>query len=498
MRILLLIVAFLIPTVSLGQTRHPIPKAEDVVAAQALLNEAFAEDVKNLKSNEGQYEFVRKMLAQANPSDDPLSAYVMLLAGLKTAGEITDVPLVQEAAAALAKTYEFNAAKEVAGVWLQSLKKQRSPDICARISIDALARIDDAMSASDYTVAKLLAQVAADAARRSRDVDLIRQTSERQKSVMSESTEFAAVEAAQQKLAIDKDDQAARVTIGKYLGFRKKNWPEAFVHLAAGNDPVLKSLAEKSVANPSDPIEQLNIADAWFNAAQRSTTKPLLESAASYWYAQALPGLRGLARTKAEGRVGTSVATVTKPVAPPAVTVATPSLQFDLVNENQVAVEIVKVGGSIQIATAKGRFTVPKKYADLPILESVPPEPLTITRVSLDGITVLTPEFIQLLGNLKNVDSYILSKSNVKDSDLQHLHAPNLVISSTGITDGGLQSLRGRKFSRLFLSKTMITDEGLEHLLAISVKTISVSGTQVTPAGLARFRQLRPECEILD
>ena len=73
---------------------------------------------------------------------------------------------------------------------------------------------------------------------------------------------------------------------------------------------MLKELATKSLAGAATAAQQVELADAWWTAAEQAkgTQKSELQAGAAYWYNQALGSLTGLQKTRAERRLAEAAA----------------------------------------------------------------------------------------------------------------------------------------------------------------------------------------------
>ncbi len=114
--------------------------------------------------------------------------------------------------------------------------------------------------------------------------------------VGKEESEALKAEAA---LAANPNDPAANLALGKYLAFQKNEWAAAMPRLAKGSDAVLKSLAEKELAEPRSGAEKMELGEAWSDAATKlpALKKNLIDRATS-WYVQAWPSVDGPSKEK--------------------------------------------------------------------------------------------------------------------------------------------------------------------------------------------------------
>lgn len=107
------------------------------------------------------------------------------------------------------------------------------------------------------------------------------------------------------------------------------------------------------------------------------------------------------------------------------------------------------------------------------------------------------------LRTLKELQMLDLSDTRTTDAGLRTLSGlPELQalnISDTKITDTGLESLTGlKKLSLLDVSKNDIGDKALPHLARLPLSRLGLLETKVSAEGVARFRNLRPGCQLAD
>ena len=103
-----------------------------------------------------------------------------------------------------------------------------------------------------------------------------------------------------------------------------------------------------------------------------------------------------------------------------------------------------------------------------------------------------------------SVDRVLLGDTQLTDADFKNLNLKALNqlqmldISSTKITDAGLENLNGlQQLHELWLDDNNVTDAALEHLKALKkLEFLYVSQTKITDAGVEKLRQALPNCQI--
>jgi hypothetical protein len=116
---------------------------------------------------------------------------------------------------------------------------------------------------------------------------------------------FAAIKPSLDALKEKPDDPEANLAVGKWYCLSKGDWDKGLPMLAKGSEAPWADLARRDVAAPTEAKAQLELADAWWEMSQKSSSvvKPAIESRAAHWYEEALPKLAGLDKTRVEKRL---------------------------------------------------------------------------------------------------------------------------------------------------------------------------------------------------
>lgn len=116
--------------------------------------------------------------------------------------------------------------------------------------------------------------------------------------------------------------------------------------------------------------------------------------------------------------------------------------------------------------------------------------------------TGITDRGLDHLHGLRHLTRLHLRDTNVTDEGLSHLASLDgldlLALSRTSITDAGLAHLTTlSKLTWLDLGDTAITDAGIVHLkLLTSLKSLSLGDTRVTEAGIQELKHALPTCTV--
>src|SRR5262249_48854736 len=90
-----------------------------------------------------------------------------------------------------------------------------------------------------------------------------------------------------------------------FLCFSKGDWQQGLPMLARGSDAKLKELAKKDLGNPQDPERQIELADSWWEIAEKlpSGKRYSLNCRIYHVYSGAVAHVEGIARLRVEKRL---------------------------------------------------------------------------------------------------------------------------------------------------------------------------------------------------
>ena len=186
---------------------------------------------------------------------------------------------------------------------------------------ERIGLVDKALAEERYDAAVQLATSAADLAATLRDTTFPRERREAQaRGRHRMQQEAAEVQSAQERLARQSDDAAAHLLIGRFFCMERDDWDSGLPHLISGSDAdlscVIGARRRSWPARCSKPLDQVALADAWWDLADRrhdgidSVMAKGMRNRAAYWYRRAMPQLSGFAQTKAQKRIAEAAAVV--------------------------------------------------------------------------------------------------------------------------------------------------------------------------------------------
>jgi hypothetical protein len=284
----------------------PVPDAKAHAAAVKLVQDIYQEELANARSTEQKLALAVMLLADGlNTKDDATGRYVLLEMARDIAAANGDIETTLRAIDQSAITYNIDslAVKAEALDALSRTVRSREQHTGLVSTISEL--VAEAIAADRYDLAKKLSALALVSARKARDIPVIRQAASQVTDVEALEKEHAAVAAAKEKLENSPADPDTNLAVGRFLCFVKGDWEAGIPMLVLGNDQALKGLAERELADPTTPEEQVSLGDEWWTIAQtqEGRIKSNLLTHAQTWYEEALPKLSGLTAARVRRRL---------------------------------------------------------------------------------------------------------------------------------------------------------------------------------------------------
>jgi hypothetical protein len=289
-----------------AEDRVAVPSADVQEKAAEIINEVFADDVRQAKTADQKSALVEKLLEQASRSaSDHPGQFVLLKKALEVAPDAKWAMLVIDS---MAKRFQINGPKAKATTLWKMSKAAKLADEHAAVAEASVQLIATFIQRDDYDAATKLASIAFDAAKKSKNKELtlrVRSVSDR---TAAWHEQFKSVEKSLAVMATNPADPAANATVGAYRCFVKGEWDNGLPMLALGNNEELKRLATLELQMPEAAIEAVEIADGWFALSETATgVRQLgLMDRAALWYRGALNSkatLTNLIKIKVERRL---------------------------------------------------------------------------------------------------------------------------------------------------------------------------------------------------
>jgi hypothetical protein len=297
------------------EERKPVPGSEDQDRATKLIREVYAEDLKRTKPDD-QRALARKLFEQSKETrDDPAARYVLLREAAAAAARAGDAETVARAIAELAAIYNVNA---VVAKWMALEKVKAITRESASALVSALLELaDDAIGASEYTIAVTATGAAFEHAGRTGDAALEASVRTRREEVLETKRAYDEVAAAWKQLESDRDEPVANLAVGTFLCLYKGSWEEGLPLLAKGADPAFAAAAADELKSPTESADMLRQGDAWWDLADAQKIKmraKAMRARAALWYEKVLPEATGLTKAKLEKRLAAVASSSAPPV----------------------------------------------------------------------------------------------------------------------------------------------------------------------------------------
>jgi hypothetical protein len=288
-------------------TRLPVPMAEMRRQSAAKVREIFGEDASKASSPEAKSKLSIELLGHAADTQDSTDRYVLLEAALRLASESGDVATTFRVVDAISARYAIDE---------DSAKQSALESMAAKAPLTALPQVIDALllvsqeeaSANEMHKAEELAQLAATAARRSKDRDRQKVVVDKLAQIRIHKRELIKLQPLIDRLALNPNDREAALELGKARCFTGDDWDAGLPLLAKGADAYLASLAKSDLSNPATPVARLALADEWWTYALAAKGSDAVgaESRARLHYGMALGGLVGLEKARVQKRLESS------------------------------------------------------------------------------------------------------------------------------------------------------------------------------------------------
>ncbi len=291
-------------------SRKPVPSAEAQQKSLKQLKEVLKNEYAQAKTPEGQLELARKLGKLAGEtSDDAAAQYVMAMQGLDMAVKYCDPRLASDFVAGLSTNFDLDGWDLRVKTLLQLCQIAKKPETRALLAQGAYGLVDTAIAENQFDHAIELATASMNLAAAIKNFPLreqAREAGERAKQLQKQSRDYAA---ASEKLATEPNNVDANLIVGRFQCFVDDDWDSGLPRLVKGSDGPLHEVALQEMKfPPTDPTAQMNVADLWWELAEKSDKhddiwSKAYRARAAHWYQAALPRQSGLAAVKAQKRI---------------------------------------------------------------------------------------------------------------------------------------------------------------------------------------------------
>ncbi|MCS7303954.1 MAG: hypothetical protein NZ602_02440 [Thermoguttaceae bacterium] len=286
--------------------KQPVPAPEEIARGELAVRETYQAELAKADTAAEKQKLALRWIEEASATpDDPGARFALLRLAQEIGQQIGDPELILRAIDEAGKYFEFDllSAKRSA---LQKAAQQPRPASQAKLFAEkCTALMQQAIKQEDFSWALDCGRAAYTAAQQAKDPVLLKALASHGQRLQDLRAAYEKVQEAMKVLAQQPEDPEANRLVGRYLCLVQENWTKGLPHLARSNDSELKQAAEKDLAQPTDVRGQIDLADLWWELAQKQSgpEKEALQRRAAWWYQRALPQATGLDKTKATARL---------------------------------------------------------------------------------------------------------------------------------------------------------------------------------------------------
>jgi Concanavalin A-like lectin/glucanases superfamily len=288
---------------NVAKKRLPVPSDAEQQRITKQLDEAY----KTEPLPEKQRALAEQFFTLADqPGTSPDERFMVLMKAVGLAAKVWDLNSALHGIDLLDAAYEVDSFEIKQRLIDDAVRLAASPEHAAAVLTAAEQIIEQAVAEERYDNALAMADAANKALNklpaesRARKDAADRLTRRRREIVVLQTASATAVDA---QTALDKmpDDPEANSNLGRWYCFYKGDWDRGLPLLAKGKEGSLKSLAQQELAVNLELKPQLELADGWWDVAQKETGLPrdLVRLHAGEIYQLMLPNLQSGVKTTA-------------------------------------------------------------------------------------------------------------------------------------------------------------------------------------------------------
>ncbi len=291
---------------TLAQKRIAAPSITALDAKQAEIRKLLSNEYTD-KSKTGKLALAGRLLSLASESrqQDAATAYCLLREAQQAATDAREPGVAFRAVDEAARQFEIDVVSEKADS-LAAMISGASADEAKAIILAFIGLVGESTSSQDIAaVSKRLPSMIV-LARRTGDRELGRSLGHWAHRLRDMTKICNDAESALEVLHQGEATPEHHTTIGTYCCFVLGDWNQGFEHFLQSDDAELRDLATRASANPTDPGDQLQLADAWWELGDKvpEVLADKVKAEAAVWYRKALPQLAGLELLRVKNRLG--------------------------------------------------------------------------------------------------------------------------------------------------------------------------------------------------
>lgn len=466
--------------------KKPIPDAGSLRRALTLVEEVYGREFRSAGELAQKISLVDRLLQKADESAaDPTAQYALLKVAKDIAVLAGEGELAVRTVDKMAATFAIEVFPAKIETLLKAAEAAQQAKQRATIVAQAAILIKEAVQQDAFADARALSQMAIDAARRSGDLEILKNMVAQDKDLEQTASAYEDAKDSFARLKVDVVDPDANLVVGRYYSLVKGDWEKGRSYLALGSDETLKALAIKELKGVFRADEQVAMGDGWweFAATNEEDVARQCQARAGYWYRLALPSLTGLSRDKVESRLSLLRADKTP----------RPTLHPKIAAQmKKVAIWVLQQNGQLQVQLQDDDASVSVNQ-----LSMLPQEPFVVTSINLNGRKHINDRDVQNLAGIRSLETLSLGDTAITDAGLGFLRTlPNLRelnLAGTKVRDAGMVTvgmISGLEV--LLLGGTRIGDKGIVYLSRLTnLRRLGLAFTQVTDQGIAALSGLK-------
>ena len=248
-------------------TRLPLPQADQLAAANHLINDTLQAEIRGVKTLEQAQALVHLLLNQATPGLEPAQRYALLIRAREMAAKIGEVEAARSATTELTTVYLIPPQVCLNQTWDLLDKGNLSPE-GARLVVDWISELAAEAAEDDHLPLAIdLVNRALKTASRTRDAAVSTQLRQTLADYQEQKARLLTVTKAQVVLESTPDDPEACTIVGTHLAVAKRTWDAALPLLAKGLAGELKTAAAAELA-ATDGVALAQAGNLWLKAAE--------------------------------------------------------------------------------------------------------------------------------------------------------------------------------------------------------------------------------------
>lgn len=287
------------------QEKPPVPDVTALKAANALLNDAYKDDIAAAVTADQKKGMAQKLLAAAN-DERGANRYALFTTARDFAVEAGDLEVCDDALDGIEASFDVDSPKLRSEAYSKIARNVRLSAEETKLCKDISSTVQGAVAADQFDIAAAMADLGLRIARNADASTLVQQAAADVQAVHEEEANYTNVKKALFALSANPSDAEANLTVGKYRCFIKGDWKAGLPLLALGSDATIKALAGREAAGVASVDDEVRLGDGWWDAANALSgiSRTNVQAHVAQWYDAAVLDLdKGLIRTKIEKRL---------------------------------------------------------------------------------------------------------------------------------------------------------------------------------------------------